>query len=72
MPKHALAKATSDPLALRIAALTSLMDHILEKMRHSRDRIREARIAVALARDAVRSTEPTTAVRRRDLSDLKE
>ena len=72
MSKDTLGKATPDPLALRLAALTDLVDHIVTSMRRSRERIREARIAVALARDAARSTEPTTAVRRRDLADLKE
>ena len=72
MPKNSPAKIVTDPLALRLAALAALMDHVLDALRRRSDQIREIRAAVALTRDASTSSEPTTAVRRRDLTDLRE
>ena len=72
MPKDASAKVATDPLALRLAALGALMDHAIAKLQRSGERIRDLRIGIALMRNAALSTEPTTAVRRRDLDDLRE
>jgi hypothetical protein len=72
MPKDASAKVATDPLALRLAALGALMDHVIATLRRSGERIRDLRVGIALARESATSTEPTTAVRRRDLDNLRE
>ncbi len=72
MTKDARAKLVNDPVALRLAALAALMDHVIATLKRSGERIRDLRVSVAVARVAATSTEPTTEVRRRDRTELNE
>ena len=70
MSKNSSANISADPLALRLAALAALMDHVMLSLRQRSERICEARVAVALAREADGPSEPQskTGIRRRDLN----
>ena len=70
MVKKAPDRSAGDPLALRLAALASLMDHVIVALRKRTDRIRDVGIAIAVARNADEPPrEPQTGVRRRDLRE---
>lgn len=72
MSKDARAKVVNDPVALRLAALGALMDHVIATLKRSGERIRDLRVGIALTRVAATSTEPSTEVRRRDRTELNE